>query len=169
MGCGGLTMLPHLNGAANPEYDPAARGVFCGATLEHGRGHFARAILEAVACMLRRNLEQIDGMGIRYDEVFCMGGGAKSPLWLQIKSDVTGKTMRPLRARESACLGAAILAGVGVGVFDSVDWTADELAASKRFEPEERQSAACDALYRRYVELYDALKEYFGRNASEAQ
>ena len=80
MGCGGLTMLPHLNGAANPEYDPAARGVFCGATLEHGRGHFARAILEAVACMLRRNLEQIDGMGIRYDEVFCMGGGAKSPL-----------------------------------------------------------------------------------------
>ena len=169
MGCDGLTMLPHLNGAANPEYDPAARGVFCGATLEHGRGHFARAILEAVACMLRRNLEQIDGMGIRYDEVFCMGGGAKSPLWLQIKSDVTGKTMRPLRARESACLGAAILAGVGVGVFDSVDWTADELAASKRFEPEERQSAACDALYRRYVGLYDALKEYFERNASEAQ
>ena len=169
MGCDGLTMLPHLNGAANPEYDSAARGVFCGATLEHGRGHFARAILEAVACMLRRNLEQIDGMGIRFDEVFCMGGGAKSPLWLQIKSDITGKTMRPLRARESACLGAAILAGVGVGVFDSVDWTADELAASKRFVPEAQQSEACDALYRRYIGLYDALKGYFAVNASQAR
>ena len=83
-------MLPHLTGAANPEYDAYARGAFSGATLEHGRGHFARAIMEAVACMLRRNLEQLDAVGVKTDSVYCLGGGVNSRLWLQIKADLTG-------------------------------------------------------------------------------
>lgn len=165
MGCSGLTMLPHLTGAANPEYDAAARGVFSGVTLEHGRGHFARAVMEAVACMLRRNLEQIASMGIRFDEVFCMGGGAKSPLWLQIKADITGKAMRPLRSLESACLGAAILAGVGAEIYDSIDWKSDNLERSDRLAPDFQQKDECDALYLRYIRLYDALKGYFAENA----
>lgn len=161
MGCNGLTMLPHLTGAANPEYDSYARGVFCGATLEHGRAHFARAIMEAVACMLRRNLDQLESIGIHFDRIFSMGGGANSPIWLKIKADITHKRIRPLRADESACLGAAILAGVGAGVYESIDWTPDTLYKNTEIQPEEREFIAGDNLYCRYMDLYDSLKNYF--------
>lgn len=164
-GCGGLTALPHLTGASNPEYDPCARGVFCGATLQHGRAHFTRAVMESVACMLRRNLEQLTALGVDFNAVACMGGGANSRIWLQIKADVANKPMRPLRARESACLGAAILAGVGAGLFESVDWTPEEGMAGEIAAPDPVRRAACEALYRRYVGLYEALKPFFAQNA----
>ncbi len=164
-GCEGLTMLPHLTGAANPEYDSAARGAFVGATLEHGRAHFARAVMEAVACMLRRNMEQLEALGAVFDRIYCMGGGAKSPLWLQIKADITGKNMLPLRAQESACLGAAILAGVGAGVFESIDLPPVEKESADQIYPERKNAAACEELYGRYIRLYEALKPYFAENA----
>ncbi|MDY3025918.1 MAG: FGGY-family carbohydrate kinase, partial [Candidatus Faecivicinus sp.] len=166
-GCNGLTMLPHLTGAANPEYDAYARGAFSGATLEHGRGHFARAIMEAVACMLRRNLEQLDAVGVKTDSVYCLGGGVNSRLWLQIKADLTGKTMIPLRSQESACLGAAILAGVGAGEYESVDWIPEGRENAERIAPEVDQQSAGEEAYRRYIALYDALKPFFARNACE--
>lgn len=165
MGCDGLTMLPHLTGAANPEYDAFARGAFSGATLEHGRGHFARAIMEAVACMLRRNLEQLDAVGVGTNSVYCLGGGANSRLWLQIKADLTSKAMLPLRSQESACLGAAILAGVGAGVCESVDWIPQNQKNADRIVPEANQHAASEEAYQRYIALYNALKPFFAQNA----
>ena len=165
MGCDGLTALPHLNGASNPEYDPYARGVFCGVTLEHGRAHFARAVMEAVACMLRRNLEQLEAAGVEFDSVFSMGGGAKSPMWLGIKSAITGKKVRPLMAGESACLGAAILAGVGIGVFESVDWKPEALSESAVICAD--KGIKEDGLYRRYIRLYETLKPLFLENAQQ--
>lgn len=167
MGCNGLTMLPHLTGAANPEYDACARGVFSGVTLEHGRGHFARAIMEAVACMVRRNLEQLDAVGAGSDTVYCLGGGANSRLWIQIKADIAGRKMIPLKMQESACLGAAILAGVGAGVFESVDWTPEAMEETAEILPEVEQHSVCEEVYRRYIALYDALEPFFARNARE--
>lgn len=165
MGCDGVTMLPHITGAANPEYDSNARGVFCGITPGVGRAQFGRAIFEAVACMLRTNIEQLEALGARVDSVYCMGGGARSRMWLQIKADIAQKSMIPLRARESACLGAAILAGKAIGVYDSVDWTPAEMENAEQIRPNPDQRAAADVVYGKYVELYRALKPWFSYSA----
>lgn len=117
VGSGGLVMLPHLCGSQMPKYNPEAKGTFHGVTLEHTRNHFVRSILESVACMLKENL---DYLGRDISEIRSMGGGANSDLWNQIKSDMTGKKLVTLKNKETACLGCAILAGVGIGVYSSV-------------------------------------------------
>ena len=116
-GCNGLVMLPHLEGAACPEFNPAAKGVFCGVTLRHGRPHFIRSILEAVAYMLRQDVELVQELGVPVQEVRSIGGGARSPLWLQIKADVLRRPVATLACEEVACLGAAMLAATAAGHF----------------------------------------------------
>nr|MBQ4456942.1 hypothetical protein [Clostridia bacterium] len=159
-GSDGLVMLPHLTGAANPEYDSDAAGVFAGIRLGHSRAHFARAIMESVACMLRRNLEQIVSLGIDMDHVFCAGGGASSALWLQIKADLTGLRMIPIQTRDSACHGAAILAGFGSGLLDSLHWKGP-LTEGHTVIPDDHNRTVYDKTYRNYVQLYESLKPYF--------
>lgn len=117
-GCEGLVFLPYLCGSTMPTYNPDARGLFGGITLAHGRGHFIRAILEAVAFMLDDSLKTA---GDNIHELRITGGGASSPLWAQIKADVTGLKLCVPAESETACLGTAILAGVGTGVFASVE------------------------------------------------
>ena len=129
-GCNGLTFLPYLCGSIIPKYNPDARGAFLGLTMEHTRGHAVRAIFEAVAFMLRENLEYLK---LSCEQIRSMGGGAVSPLWCQIKADVTGKKIVTLKNTEAACLGAAIVAGVGAGIFESV------AAASSRLEKTDRE------------------------------
>lgn len=131
-GANGLTMLPHLCGSTMPKYNPEAKGAFYGITLEHTRAHFARAIMEAISCMLKANLDYIN---IDAKEIRLMGGGAKSNLWNQIKSDMTGKTLTTLKNKETACLGSAILAGVGAGVFASVEEACSMIETDKVFTP----------------------------------
>ena len=163
-GCEGLIMLPHLNGASNPEFDPRAKGVFCGATLQHGRAHFTRAIMEAVAFMLRRNTDQLLSLGARFDSLYCMGGGSRSPLWLSIKAAVTGCAMIPLKAKESGCLGAALLAGVGAGRYADIDSAAQGLALTgEAIMPDQSLKPCYDEALERYIALYEALKPYFAR------
>lgn len=161
-GCDGLVMLPHLSGAGNPEFDPNAKGVFYGVTLGHGRGHFARAILEAVAFMLRRNLEQIEALDIPCDTILSMGGGSKSPLWNQIKADATGKTICPVQTSETACVGAAMLAAVGAGLYPDLDSAVAGLGKTATvFAPDAQPKAAYDRAYRDYLQLYQYLKPMF--------
>ena len=128
-GSAGLTFLPYLCGSTMPRYDPDAKGVFTGLTLEHTRAHAVRSILEAVACMMKENL---DYLGVGCDQIRSMGGGAASPLWCQIKADMTGKSIAVLENSETACLGAAILAGFGVGVFDDVRETSKRIVKIKK-------------------------------------
>lgn len=124
-GCDGMTMLPYFTGSTMPRYDPDARAVFSGVTLAHTRGHFARAIMEAISFILREDLEYLGTDGIR--ELRITGGGAASPFWAQMKADVTGKTLRTVSESETACLGCAVLASVGVGAFPDVTTAARQL------------------------------------------
>ncbi len=150
-GAEGLTMLPHLCGSTMPVYNPDARGSFWGMTLAHGKGHFARAILEAVAFTLKDDLEVI---GAKCDEIRITGGGAASPLWAQIKADVTGLKLSTLKEKESACLGTAILAGVGCGVYESVESACAKIIATKKtYSP---SGTDYTAAYRQYKKL-DAM------------
>ena len=116
-GSAGLVFLPYLCGSTMPRYAPNAKGAFLGLTMEHTRAHFVRSILEAVACMLKENL---DYLHCSCEEIRALGGGANSPLWCQIKADMTGRRVAVLKNKETACLGSAILAGTACGVFSDV-------------------------------------------------
>ncbi len=133
-GCDGLTMLPYFTGSTMPKYNPDARAVFSGINLSHTRAHFARAIMEAIAFTLKQNLEYVGEDAIK--EIRITGGGASSPLWAGIKSDVTGKVLKTLTESETACLGSALAAAVGVGEFDSLKSAVDKVVKTKKvYEP----------------------------------
>lgn len=129
-GCDGLTVLPYFTGSTMPKYNPEATATFAGVTLAHTRGHFARAIMESVAYLLCEDLEYIGDNGIK--EIRVTGGGATSPLWVQMKADVTGKNLQTVGESETACLGTAIFAAVGIGAFPSVKAAAERLVSLKK-------------------------------------
>ena len=146
----GLTFLPYLCGSTMPKYNPDAKGAFLGLTMEHTRAHFVRSVLESVACMLKENLCYL---GVSCNEVRSTGGGASSPLWCQIKADMTGKNIAILETDETACLGSAILAGVGIGIFEDVKSVAEKTVKIKRvFTPSGDDYAAC---YKAFIEAED--------------
>ena len=157
VGSAGLVMLPHLCGSQMPKYNPDAKGVFYGITLEHTRGHFVRSILESVACMLKENLEYL---GRDISEIRSMGGGANSDLWNRIKADITSKKLVTLKHKETACLGSAILAGVGIGVFDSVKEACEKIVKTdKEYIP---SSADYTKTYEKYCKLDEMLNKEGG-------
>lgn len=146
-GSEGLIVLPHLCGTVMPNYKPNAKGVFFGVELKHTRAHFARAIMESVAYMIK---EYVDFMKVDVEEIRSMGGGAKSKLWCGIKSSVLDKRIVTLNENETACLGSAIFAGVGIGVFnDSVSAVNQIVGTNKTYQPTEQG----------YKEIYADYKE----------
>jgi xylulokinase len=164
-GADGLTFLPAMQGAMAPEWNGAARGVFSGLSLAHTRAHMTRALLEGSAFGLRDILEAMRGAGLEVRRLTIVGGGAKGPLWRQIKADVTGLPVRIPESVETTATGAAILAAVGAGVHATV---ADAVRAFVAFRPEEHvpdpeASEAYDEAYRRYRDVYFALKPVFSR------
>jgi xylulokinase len=161
-GADGLTMLPHLMGAFSPEYEPEARGVFYGFTLHHGKPHFVRALLEAVAFMLRRNLELLASAGAPAAEIRSHGGGARSALWNQIKADACGLPVVTMEGEDAAVRGDAMLAGVAVGAFPDMAAAASAMVRIRdRFEPDPATRAAYDGAYGRYIRLFDTLRPMF--------
>ena len=162
-GSEGLVFLPAMQGAMAPEWNGAARGVFYGLTLAHSRAHMTRAILEGSAFGLRDILEAMVAAGLDVRRLTIVGGGAKGPLWRQIKADVTGLPVRVPESVETTATGAAILAAVGSGVHATV---ADAVEAFVAFRPEEHQPdperrEIYDEAYRRYRDVYFALKPVF--------
>jgi xylulokinase len=165
-GADGLVMLPHLMGAYSPVANAAARGAFSGFTLSHNRGHFVRAVLEGVAFMLRQNLETIRQAGVPVRELRSTGGGSRSPLWNQIKSDICQLPLVTLASEDTALLGDAILAGVACGVFSSVEEACQAMViVQSKYLPGD-QSGLYEEAYRRYCDLDRDLGGYFKRNYS---
>jgi xylulokinase len=166
-GCDGLLMLPHLMGAFSPETNPNARGTFTGFTLRHTRAHFARAVMEGVAFMLKRNVEYIEQAGISIREIISSGGGSRSRLWNQIKANVCDKPVVILQNKETALLGDAILAGTAVKIFTSVqDGCQKMVAPQEKFEANEEKNAYIQP-YKNYCELDGKLSEFFVNAYSE--
>src|SRR6185295_1838327 len=133
-GAEGLVFLPCMQGAMAPEWNGAARGVFYGLTLAHSRAHMTRAILEGSAFALRDIVEAMENAGLDVRRLTIVGGGAKGPLWRQIKADVTGLPVRVPTSVETTATGAAILAAVGSGVHASVG---DAVSAFVDYQPDE--------------------------------
>jgi len=162
-GSEGLIMLPHLQGAMAPESNPKAKGVFFGVTLRHKKQHFARSIMEAIACNVRRNIDALQEWGIKVHEIKVLGGGAKSRVWNQIIADVTKKPVITTRnAENAACLGAAILAGTAAKIFKNLQSAVENSVFIKeRFEPKQENFKIYDEAYAKYKELYENLIPLF--------
>lgn len=163
-GSDGLVMLPHLQGAMAPEANGKAKGVFYGITLRHTRGHFIRAVMESVGFIVLRNIDALENMGVKVGEIRALGGGAKSPLWNQIKADITGRIVTVTDSDEAACLGAAVVAGVGAGIFDSLRSACERMVKVKdRYEPDAATRGVYQETYRQYTDLYEAVCPIYER------
>lgn len=162
-GAEGATFLPTLSGATAPRWNDAARGAFAGLSPHHGRGHLFRAVLEGCTFALRDIVDRLDAMGLAGPELRVVGGGARSPLWLQLKADVTGRTVRTLADDESTALGAAMLASVGAGTMHDLDEAVERCVRldDRAYEPDPATADAYGAAYERYRRLYDAIEPTF--------
>jgi xylulokinase len=161
-GSEGLIFLPYLTGERTPHADPMAKGVFAGISLRHNKPYFVRSVLEGVAFGLRDSLELMKALGIDIKEIRAIAGGARSPLWRQILADVFNTPITTINVTEGAAYGAALLAGVGVGVYKSVEDACDKVVkVVSREEPDIKRAQLYEELYGLYRELYPIMKEYY--------
>jgi len=162
-GSDGLLWAPYLMGERTPHLDPNARAALIGLTASHTRGHVVRAILEGVAFSLRDSFTLFAEMGVPVRNIRLGGGGARSPLWRQIQADVYGREVEVLEAEEGAAYGAAILAGVGAGVWSSVDTACSEVVkVAQRVAPQPAVVERMNASYAAYRRIYPAVVSVLG-------
>lgn len=158
-GSDGAVWLPYLMGERTPHLDAKARAAFVGLTASHTKAHLIRAVLEGVAFSLRDSLEIFKELGAPIEKIRLGGGGAKSKLWRQIQADVYGQPVEILEADEGAAFGAAILAGVGAGAWESVDAASEKtIRVREQVEPNKDSVDALNRNYESYKLLYAALR-----------
>jgi len=161
-GSDGLLFLPYLTGERTPYPDPLARGAFVGLTVHHGRAHLTRAVLEGVAFGMRDSLELMRAAGIQPpDQIRATGGGSRSALWRRILADVLGASIVTTPSAEGAAQGAATLAAVGAGWFDTIQDACRALVRIGETTPPSETGDAYTNAYARYRELYPALAATF--------
>ncbi len=160
-GCEGLLFLPYLTGERTPHLDPLARGAFIGLTARHTAAHLIRAVMEGVVYSLRDGLEIMRGLGVPIEEIRATGGGARSALWRQMQADIYGAEVVTLTAEEGPAYGAALLAGVGAGVFADVHAAVSQCVTSAgQTKPDEAAQHQYEKVYAIYREAYGALQTH---------
>jgi len=163
-GSDGLVFLPYMSGERTPIWDPNAKGVYYGLDFSKTKGHLVRAAMEGVAFSLKHNLAVAESAGASAKVLRAMGGSANSLLWTQIKADVTGKPIIVPDSDMATTLGTAILAGVGVGLYDSFQHAVDTMVTIKREHiPDKTVKDVYEYNYEVYLELYQNLKSLMQR------
>ena len=158
-GSDGLVFLPYMSGERSPIWNPYAKGVFYGLDFSKTKGHMVRACMEGVALSVRHNLEIAEEAGAKVEVLRAMGGSANSLLWTQIKSDITGKPIVVPASDTATTLGAAILAGVGCGMYKDYDEAVSlTVKETRRHEPNLSNKDVYDKTYMTYLELYRSLE-----------
>lgn len=166
-GADGALWAPYLMGERTPHLDPSARGALVGLTASHTRAHVVRAILEGVAFSLRDTFEIFKEMNVPVETIRLGGGGARSSIWRQIQADVYGHEVEMVAAEEGAAYGAALLAGVGSGIWPSVDAACGAVVrVAVRVTPNRVNQSLLDRNYQAFRRLYPALRSITGSPAS---
>ena len=166
-GADGLVFLPYMMGERSPVWDPYARGVFFGLSLKTTRREMNRAVLEGCGYGLRQLIEMVEEVtGRPLTSFSSIGGGAKSRVWAQIKADITGRDITVLDMNDMAPVGAALLAGVGAGVFRDVYEASEkvEKTVCMEIKHSDTDKVVYDRRYRVYTGLYPRLKELYQIN-----
>src|SRR5215472_13388016 len=168
-GSNGLLFAPYLMGERTPHLDAQARGMWFGLTAAHTRAHLIRSILEGVAFSLRDSLEIFKELEIPVEQIRASGGGSRSFLWRQIQADIYGKEVVTLRESEGSAFGAALLAGVGGGIYSSVEEsTREALQVRECLLPIEENVRLYDRQYEVYTQLYPAVRGLMHQLAATA-
>ncbi|HEX4734098.1 MAG TPA: xylulokinase [Thermoleophilaceae bacterium] len=158
-GSDGVLWAPYLLGERTPHLDPDARAALVGLSAAHRRGHVVRAILEGVAFSLRDTLAIFDELSLPVDSIRLGGGGARSALWRQIQADVYGREVEVIAVDEGAAYGAAVLAGVGAGIWPSVEDACDAVVTvAARVPPDAEAAAILASRYGVFRQLYGVLR-----------
>jgi xylulokinase len=162
-GVEGLLFAPYLQGERTPHADPDVRGAFTGLSLRHDQGALARAVLEGVAYGLRDSLELLRALGVEPSVGRVSGGGARSELWVRIVASVLGVPLELTESDAGAAYGAALLAGIRSGVFaDAGEAVSRCVRVTDRIDPDPAWADAYDAGYRRFKDVYPALRPQEG-------
>jgi xylulokinase len=162
VGSDGLIVLPYFMGERTPIWDAHARGVAFGLSLDHGRGHWVRAMMEGVGYAVRHNFElmQASGLKMHLPIVLCEGG-ARSPLWRQIMADILNVECTYAASSQGAPVGDAVIAGVGVGIFKNYDLVKGMGPSGAKSVPNAENHARYMKLYAVFRSLYPALKNHY--------
>lgn len=151
-----IVFLPYLVGTNSPEFDTEAKGMFYGLRSEHDAVDMARAVMEGVAFVLRKNCDAIQKAGVPVYCIYATGGAARSNTWCQIQADITGLPVIVLKEKEVACLGAAIAAAVSRGEYTSYQEAAKLThAQGGRYEPKKREEL--ERKYQKFCALYEFM------------
>jgi xylulokinase len=168
-GAEGLFFLPYLTGERCPHPDPYARGGWIGITARTLRRDMIRALMEGVTFGMRDAIEIMQEMNIPISEVRASGGGARSPFWRQMQADIYKKPIVLTNAAEGPAYGVAILAGVGTGVWSSVEEACkSSIKRETKISPNRKLAATYDCYYPMYRKLYFDLKDRFAEIATIA-
>lgn len=161
-GSEGIFWAPYLMGERTPHLDPGARAAFVGLSASHTRAHMVRAIFEGVAFSLKDTFTIFEEIGVPVHNIRLGGGGARSPLWRQIQADAYAHEVEIVRAEEGAAFGAAILAGVGAGFWNSVEDACEAVVSVEvRVSPDAQESSQMQQGYRVYRRIYPAMHSIF--------
>jgi xylulokinase len=166
-GSGGLIFLPYLNGERTPYWDPFARGLFYGLSLSTGKAHFIKAIMEGVSFALRNSIETVESLGITVDEVRAVGGGLKSPVWLNVLGKILKKPILTISVPDTANVGNLLLCGRALGVYPSLEEAVSRLVTTDKRVDYAADTDIYEKQYAIFLELYDQLKGTFRRSAGQ--
>ena len=158
-GADGALYLPHLRGSGAPYWDPRSKGAFLGLKSRHTNRELLRALFEGLSYQARMIVESAEKLaGFNVDTLCAVGGGTRLKLWQQIKADVTGKVVETQAIEDATLLGAAMIAGIGVGLFSSLEAAAQIIRSeTQSFVPNPANQALYDTLYEIYAEANQAL------------
>jgi len=162
IGANRLIYLPYLMGERSPLLDNDARGAFIGLSAMHTRRDLLRAVMEGVTYGLRHNVDVMRQMGVNPEAMLACGGGAKSPFWRQMMADIFHTPVKTVQNTEGPALGAAILAGVAAGLYESVPAACEALIQEgEPVNPIAENEAAYEKYYEMFRKLYPALKDSY--------
>jgi xylulokinase len=155
-----ILLLPHFSGSGTPLFDTASKGAILGLTFSTTKTHLVKAILEGLTFELRVNLDLLKDGEVNISELRAIGGGARSELWLQLKTDITGIPVIAPKVTDAACWGAALLAGTAAGYFPSLISASEEtVKLEKSFKPDPGRMKRYGDRYRLFLKVYPAVKD----------
>ena len=161
-GSDGLLFYPYLTGAFSPKFNEKVRGVFFGVSLSHTKAHFIRAILEGVAFQYFETFGILEDLGVKIEAASMVGGETRSEIWNQIKADIIGIEIQIPEVDDAAALGAALLAGTGIGEYSSLRRAAEEtVKVRKIYKPNMENRRLYLEAYKRYRKTYTFIEKAY--------
>lgn len=164
-GSEGLIFLPYLIGERTPHMDATARGTFLGLTLKHNKAHLIRSVMEGVVFALRDSVEIFKGLDIEMNKFIASGGGARSDVWVKIQASMLNQEIYRIHQPEQACVGAAIIAGVGINLYPSIQEATKLIIKMDEnpILPDPNSVTVYNEMYELYKQTYQNNKEIFAR------